>query len=96
VTIISLGYFCTDADSSSAKSCGIGIGCPLPSVLSGTRTGRIGLNIDLCKNFYCARVESYCARVLFGERHVSTAVSGVSEIRRGLHPLPPFSPGDAS
>ena len=35
VTVISLGYFCTDADSSSAKSCGIGIGWSLPSVLSG-------------------------------------------------------------
>jgi hypothetical protein len=33
VTIISLGYFCTDADSNSARSCGIGIGCSLPGRL---------------------------------------------------------------
>jgi hypothetical protein len=34
-TIMSDGHFCTDADSSSARSCGIGMGCALPSVLSG-------------------------------------------------------------
>jgi hypothetical protein len=35
VTIMSEGYFCTDADSSSAKSRGIGIGWLLPSPRAG-------------------------------------------------------------
>jgi hypothetical protein len=36
VTIMSPGYFCTDADSSSARSCGIGIAASLPGVFSGS------------------------------------------------------------
>ncbi len=35
VTIMSDGYFCTEADSSSAKSCGIGMAWSLPGVFSG-------------------------------------------------------------
>ena len=35
LTIMSDGHFCTDADSSSARSCGIGMGWAPPPVLSG-------------------------------------------------------------